>query len=46
MYLNLLVRTLDDPFDGPEQFHFKCCKFGVQNPAMVARTQNRAQHTP
>jgi len=24
LYLNLLVRTLDDPFDGPEHYHFKC----------------------
>lgn len=24
MYLNLLVRTLDDPFDGPKLYHWRC----------------------
>jgi hypothetical protein len=24
IYLNVLVRALDDPFDGPEEYHFRC----------------------
>ena len=24
MYMNLLVRGLDDPFDGPDDYHFRC----------------------
>ena len=30
IYLNVLVRALDDPFDGPEEYHFKCYAHGMK----------------
>ena len=36
IYLNILVRALDDPFDGPDNFHFRCYTHCAYQPMSFA----------
>lgn len=46
--LNLLIRTLDDPFDGPKEYHLRCyARFDANQSARPTTTPpNKASPNP